>query len=752
MQSPPFAPRQLAERLERVLDARWVRRFIVWAGSLALPWIVLFRFAPYTSTTIGNDYTLYPLDAQLELVWSWKAGMVPLYVPGYAGGAPAAALTLGQAWHPITWLCAVLPWFGCGGAEITLTTVRFLELGVAHALVYRASRTTGLRPPSALFISLVTVFNARMLDSFRYGASLEGYVALLALLAVFTRAFATTGWTRARIATGALVTFLLAVSGHPQWAFLGGITAVLFVALLPWCARHWALPTDGASSRVRFLGGAALAMLAGTILSLGYLLPFVFDFLRDNGGRVDRGYWFTTGWSDSPRGTLSNFFRPLESDVHGAFGGSVAPLLLLVAAPIAIALRKKRPWVLVPIVALVVIALLFAVGPITYVHPVLVHTLPLFMSFRAPGRINLAIVPMLLATGWIVLGDVDDPGRRRVWANVPPVALAAIGALAAMAVFEAALPVARFYGMVPLACTRVPVFVGPVVFASFGIALTAFTLVGVRRRGLGTTTWIAIVALTGLAAALSLSFGTWDARRTPSRTLATIDAYQRGHLTFLGNPGEGMETKLLAHAEDDGVPRHALLSNVDEHFRLYASDQQVVLALKQGIPLGLVALSGAPLDVSPSEPPAAAIPPEPRPRARLTAVNWNRWTFRVDAPRGGIFVFGQPALPGWRATVDGSPAPIRTANALFTAVPLPLGTHEVVLHYVSPATVVPESAIFFGTAFAIVAFAVLRRGRPDWRRRWLIVVVAGALLGTSGYLWFRALDPPLNLLVAPPMQ
>jgi hypothetical protein len=66
------------------------------------------------------------------------------------------------------------------------------------------------------------------------------------------------------------------------------------------------------------------------------------------------------------------------------------------------------------------------------------------------------------------------------------------------------------------------------------------------------------------------------------------------------------------------------------------------------------------------------------------------------------------AFPGWRATVDGRPVPLRRANVAFCAVPLARGEHEVVLEY-RPASVRVGLAVSGLSLVLLVAPLALRR-------------------------------------------
>jgi hypothetical protein len=71
----------------------------------------------------------------------------------------------------------------------------------------------------------------------------------------------------------------------------------------------------------------------------------------------------------------------------------------------------------------------------------------------------------------------------------------------------------------------------------------------------------------------------------------------------------------------------------------------------------------------------------------------------ADAPRGGTLVLLDSYAPGWMAEMDGRPAEVVRANALFRGVRLPPGRHTVRFRY--------EPASFrWGAAISLVALAL----------------------------------------------
>jgi uncharacterized membrane protein YfhO len=80
----------------------------------------------------------------------------------------------------------------------------------------------------------------------------------------------------------------------------------------------------------------------------------------------------------------------------------------------------------------------------------------------------------------------------------------------------------------------------------------------------------------------------------------------------------------------------------------------------------------------------------------------------VEAPAPGLLVVMDPWFPGWHAEVDGQPAPLLRADYAFMAIPVPEGTHRVVLRYV-PATL--------GMGLACVLSVLTGIGGWAWMRR-----------------------------------
>jgi hypothetical protein len=95
-------------------------------------------------------------------------------------------------------------------------------------------------------------------------------------------------------------------------------------------------------------------------------------------------------------------------------------------------------------------------------------------------------------------------------------------------------------------------------------------------------------------------------------------------------------------------------------------------------------------------------------RLRLLERSANRLSLDAELSRDGFAVLVEAWDPGWRAWVDGQPAPVMRANVLFRAVAVPAGRHRLELLYRPPA--VAWGAAIAAAALAVAGALALRRG------------------------------------------
>ncbi|HEU4402106.1 MAG TPA: hypothetical protein VFT43_08370 [Candidatus Polarisedimenticolia bacterium] len=99
-------------------------------------------------------------------------------------------------------------------------------------------------------------------------------------------------------------------------------------------------------------------------------------------------------------------------------------------------------------------------------------------------------------------------------------------------------------------------------------------------------------------------------------------------------------------------------------------------------------------------------------RATITQEQPERLQVEIEAERSGYLVLADAWAPGWRARIDGTPAPILKADGLYRAVVVAPGRHAVVMDY-APASLragLAASLAGFVIAAAWAAFHFWRRG------------------------------------------
>jgi hypothetical protein len=172
---------------------------------------------------------------------------------------------------------------------------------------------------------------------------------------------------------------------------------------------------------------------------------------------------------------------------------------------------------------------------------------------------------------------------------------------------------------------------------------------------------------------------------------------------IMAEEGEGEEATYLHRLLDPG-PRAWVVHQV----KVIAGDDQAVERLSDG--------QFAPFDSAILSEPLAAPLPGTGESAGTSAVRWEirepaRLQMEVETPADGLLVLGEVYYPGWRAYVDGEPAPILRADLALRAVPVPAGQHRVEMVY-RPWTV-PIGIIISALTLVGVLAASLVLGRRE---------------------------------------
>ena len=685
----------------------WLCNARSWLLFLGTPFVMLLWLAPFVgSRTIGNDYPRFGIDDQLELMWSIRKGTFPLYLPGFAMGHSSAAATLGQLYHPISWLAVAMPGYWNGLALEWNTFLRLLSLGIAHLVLYRLARGLRVARLPSFVSTFAAVYNLRMLDSFRYGPALEGYVAML-LVAAAAGFVYLNDHARWPVACLGASTYLLLVSGHPQWMCFGALGATVFGLLFPWTAQA----LDAARPRPNLLGikryatRLALGAAGGGLLAAPCLLTFYFECYRTNDARVGRGYPWTLELADTSAGELGNFLFPLHADVHGAFAGS-ALFLLAAFFPVAALVRRGAPLALWGLYGSGVLAFLFALGAATGLHPLLVEIVPPLGSFRVPGRMVLLIpLASFPLSAWMM-----GAANRTALAGAGVSALLFYG-WSWLNGFPR-LPSGRA-SPVEILGQQMPSYVENVVLHLSGATLLCLVLVAVLPRGRRLALACAGLGIVGTTW-LCLQHGTWQTERSATRTFEEITAARRASLRTPLDPGLGMEMRTITAYSALGLNPRRPFATVAHAAEQVRSEREALARLaSQGRPPLLV------------EAPLPALSPEvvaQYDEVRLIDNTYNRYVFDVAAGKDGYVVLGLPWLPGFVGHVDGVPATVVKANALYPALFVPRGRHVVEFRFVSRPFLVGLGAAMLGTTLGMLWLA------PSRRVAWVVATLLVAAL------------------------
>jgi hypothetical protein len=113
----------------------------------------------------------------------------------------------------------------------------------------------------------------------------------------------------------------------------------------------------------------------------------------------------------------------------------------------------------------------------------------------------------------------------------------------------------------------------------------------------------------------------------------------------------------------------------------------------------------------PGLPQAGAAPTAASGSARIVSYGAERVVAEARAPRRSLLVMTDNHFPGWKARVDGEPAPIERVNYLLRGVVVPPGSHQVELRY-EPASWRAGWVVSLLAAIALVLTAALA-----WRAR-----------------------------------
>jgi hypothetical protein len=415
-----------------------------------------------------------------------------------------------------------------------------------------------------------------------------------------------------------------------------------------------------------------------------------------NDARVAQTYQWADTYRDTLIGTLNNFFLPLRSDVHGAFGGS--PLFLMaVLMPTLYLFKIRIPRVIWIVWAVAVFVFLHMQGARTPVHYLTWRFLPLYSSFRVAGRISL-IMPILclLLLTWILHANKRtlEIGDRRV--QMSPATILAGIALFAIGVYmiipDSATSTITSYSAaairnIPWKIERLLLVLGVLTLLMLfvhGIWIQRQFLIGVLLC------FISCLSLVGF-----LQYGTWIEPKKNTPTLIQLIAEKHKSLDYRRDPGMGLLNKVVTHQIQESC-LESFLGKVYCKFESVEDTDQAYDYLARGRAPDVVVIEDNTARID--SPPNPGSCPGPN-RVSLAYSSFNRLVFNVQTACSGFFVLSYPHTGHWQATVNQRDADVFRANGAAHAVQIPAGESQVEFRYWSHAA-------FWGMFISCLMFAL----------------------------------------------
>ena len=388
---------------------RWQK----WVPQVVLAVIPLALVLP----TVGRNTTLYGSDVVTDFYYvfayvgqSLREGRLPVWDPHTLAGFPLAAAMLAAAYYPFTWISALVP------PQFFWPLAAVVHLALAGLFTFAWLRK-GLRTSvgAAFLGGLIFMLGGpglNLLDA--------GHVAYLMAYAWFPAVI----WRTERLIEapslrrGLLLSLpigLLLLTGSPQYAFFAFLlmaSRVLLACLSgkdPWKDR-W--------RRVAWVGASAAW---GTLLASPQLLTTL-ELIPQTVRVVGNHYEFITSFSFPPRSLLTllvpHYFQAAPTSGEGVLYPPVevrsyVGVASLALAAVALADRQRRHRFYWGGIALG--SVLLALGRHTPLYQAVYHLIPGGSLFRAPERF-LALLPLamapLVAFGFDRTRSGDGPARK----------------------------------------------------------------------------------------------------------------------------------------------------------------------------------------------------------------------------------------------------------------------------------------------------------------------------------------------------
>jgi hypothetical protein len=250
----------------------------------------------------GSDAQLLFYGARAYGFGEVRAGRFPLWNPYEFLGTPFVATLQSAMFYPINWLCAVMPL--CLAMNLGI----ILNLFLSGLFTYLWARRFGLRWIGAIVAAATYVFGApQILHIFAGHWDFLAMMPWIPCILLCVEMLVCGGFQPFAIVLGAAAVAMEWFGGNPQYAFYGGIAAVLYLG-----ARLWQRRELGLRGVARVVGGFALVYVLGSALAGVQLMPAL-ELFSISARRGQLTYGWVRQYAFVPEGLLA-FLVP---DIYG---------------------------------------------------------------------------------------------------------------------------------------------------------------------------------------------------------------------------------------------------------------------------------------------------------------------------------------------------------------------------------------------------------------------------------------------------
>lgn len=722
---------------------------IIYFIILLLPYLLFYWMLPFIAPhSLGQDYQTIGIQSQMELLFSIKTGSFPLYVPGFAFGNSSSALTLGQLYHPMAHLSSILPGYWSGNALEWNTFLRLLSIGLTHLALFVFLRRLTVNAIYSFLLSLIAVYNLRMLDLFRYGASLEAYTGYILLCVAI-------GWhfiEQKKLLYSLSIIFMtywLVCSGHTQMMYYGLLGAGLFTLVAPYFISEMLTEKQPDIKTVlKFWLKASFFLILGIVLSSAYVFPFYFDFMATNTGRVGQSYDWSLAYGDALIGTLNSFFLPFRSDVHGNFGGTSLFTIVLIL-PILKLFKVKIPKSIWIIWGIFLLSFLYMQGDRTPVHKLAWEYLPFASSFRTPGRIAFIIpffIMMLLA--WLVHTGTSSRLKIRS-VTLSPLTIVSSASIVVTFLYVLIFALSTFFNVpamtevahfTPVNIRKIPTFAEVCVLFSGIFALMLFALCGALQKRFYWT-GIILCLVTLLQTGIILKYGTWITEQRTKPTFEQMLSEKKESLGYRHHPGSGLYSSVI-----DAQIRHSFaepfLAKIYFDIVPVESQEAAYLIMQQHRLPQQIFIENYNYTPGQSLYTKEKNSPLKNGQVELVYSSFNRLKFKVITNEKAMLSLSYPYTGHWNAWVNNAKARVYRANGAAHAVQIDEGESFVEFRYWS-------NAAFMGMLISCLTFILIGFfycSKIDNKNTKLFSLFMTLCIGVGGFLlWYNSLYKGRNL-------